>query len=147
MGSFQLTHRLLPVVANNDIGGVRFYDGEAAAAIREVQVQKLPNQKNSKLVAVRAAYLHKNNDGVSSATFCAGCIPKSFYTPSLKPRPLLFTIDLAKVSLYFDEEELRSHKAVAHPDLADDPHAWQEEVRRWLRPRNIQLHLPSSSSH
>jgi hypothetical protein len=132
MGSFQLTNRNLHVDANNDIGGVQFYDGEAATAIREVQVQDVPNQRNGKLVAVRAAYLHKDNDGVSSATLCAGCILNSFYTQSLSPpgHPHPLTIDLAKVPLYFDEEELRSHKAVAHPDLADDPHAWQEEVRR-----------------
>lgn len=132
MGSFQLTHRLFPVDANNDTGGVQFYDGEAAAAIREVQVQEVPYQKNRKLVAVRAAYLHKNNDGVSSATLCAGCILNSFYTPYLNTRSRLPTIELAKVSLYFDEEEWRNHKAVAHPDLTDDPHAWQEEVRRFM---------------
>ena len=132
MGSFQLTHRPFPVDANNDTGGVQFYDGEAAAAIREVQVQEVPYQKNRKLVAVRAAYLHKNNDGVSSATLCAGCILNSFYTPYLNTRSRLPTIDLANISVYFDEEELGSHKAVAHPDLTDDPHAWQEEVRRFI---------------
>ncbi|KAG9200340.1 hypothetical protein G6514_007165 [Epicoccum nigrum] len=132
---FQHKIHILPVVSNNRIGRVRFYDGEAAAAAatQEVQVQEVPNQKNSKLVAVRVAYLHKNGDGISSVTLCSGGILNSFYTPMLKLRPHLFTTDLAKVSLYFDEEELRSHQTVAHPDLTDDPHAWQEEVRRWLR--------------
>jgi hypothetical protein len=131
---FQHKIYILPLVSNNRIGRVRFYDGEAAAAAtQEVQVQKVPNQKNSKLVAVRVAYLHKNGDGISSVALCSGCILNSFYTPMSKPRPHLFTTDLEKVSLYFDEEELRSHQTVAHPDLADDPRAWQEEVRRWLR--------------
>ena len=114
-------------------GECEFYDREAAAAIQEVQVQEIPNLKNSRLVTVRAAYLHESNDGVSFATLCAGCILNSFYTPSLKPRPHIFAIDLAKIFLYFDERDLRRHNAVAHPNLADDPRAWQEEVRRWLR--------------